>query len=314
MDPKESRTDRRTVRSRRQPRFRAFQTSSLGHCRAHSGVTYGYAVVAPSGAAGARSGPRRRSRSPAAGGSSRRSRGETHRVVSRPLEPVQPEVRTEQPIGRRLLGVGRAQHQDVPLTRKISRPPGRSRRAASGTQRYGSAQMLAPYSEIARSKLASGRGTVSALPWMQREVEPVLGLEPARRRELRLGVVDADRPRAAPRQPGRDVAGPAAELDRVEAVEVVRQEVEPRTRGCPRCPTSPRPARAPAALAVGDVVGGPAVPRRPVAADVVGQILGSATGHGRRGRGAQARRCVASVKDDTCPVIGCRSAPAGAGR
>ena len=52
------------------------------------------------------------------------------------------------------------------LTRNMSRPPGRSRRAASGTQRYGSAQMLAPYSEIARSKLASGSGTVSALPWI----------------------------------------------------------------------------------------------------------------------------------------------------
>ena len=26
--------------------------------------------------------------------------------------------------------------------------------------------MLAPYSEMARSKLASGRGTASALPWM----------------------------------------------------------------------------------------------------------------------------------------------------
>jgi len=50
------------------------------------------------------------------------------------------------------------------LTRNTSRPPGRSSRAASGIQAYGSHQMLAPYSEIAKSKLASGYGTRSALP------------------------------------------------------------------------------------------------------------------------------------------------------
>ena len=50
------------------------------------------------------------------------------------------------------------------LTRKISWPPGRSSRAASGIQAYGSHQMLAPYSEIARSKLASANGACSALP------------------------------------------------------------------------------------------------------------------------------------------------------
>ena len=52
---------------------------------------------------------------------------------------------------------------NVPFTRKTSSPPGRSSRAASGTHRYGSAQIDAPYSETARSKLASGSGTASAL-------------------------------------------------------------------------------------------------------------------------------------------------------
>jgi hypothetical protein len=46
----------------------------------------------------------------------------------------------------------------------MSCPPGRSSRAASGIPRYGSHQILAPYSEIARSKLPSAAGTVSALP------------------------------------------------------------------------------------------------------------------------------------------------------
>jgi hypothetical protein len=52
----------------------------------------------------------------------------------------------------------------VELRRNTSRPPGRSTRAASGTQRYGSHQMLAPYSLIARSNDASGSGSRSASP------------------------------------------------------------------------------------------------------------------------------------------------------
>ena len=51
------------------------------------------------------------------------------------------------------------------LTRKISWPPGRSSRAASGIQAYGSHQMLAPYSLMARSKRASANGARSALAW-----------------------------------------------------------------------------------------------------------------------------------------------------
>ncbi len=50
--------------------------------------------------------------------------------------------------------------------RKTRRPRGRSSRDASGIQAYGSAQIDAPYSEIAKSKLASGYGTRSALPWI----------------------------------------------------------------------------------------------------------------------------------------------------
>jgi hypothetical protein len=48
------------------------------------------------------------------------------------------------------------------LTRNTSRPHGRKSRAASGTQRCGSAHRHAPYSETAKSKLASGYGTASA--------------------------------------------------------------------------------------------------------------------------------------------------------
>ena len=43
---------------------------------------------------------------------------------------------------------------------------------ASGTQHAGSAHRHAPYSEKARSKLASGHGTRSALPWMSGNSSP----------------------------------------------------------------------------------------------------------------------------------------------
>src|SRR5436853_18087 len=51
--------------------------------------------------------------------------------------------------------------QTIELQRKIRRPPGRSSRAASGIQRYGSAQSEAPYSEWTTSNDESGSGTSS---------------------------------------------------------------------------------------------------------------------------------------------------------
>ena len=47
------------------------------------------------------------------------------------------------------------------FVRKTSRPPGRRRRAASGTHSAGSAHSEAPNSETARSNDASGSGTRS---------------------------------------------------------------------------------------------------------------------------------------------------------
>ena len=108
--------------------------------------------------AAARPDPRSRSRSAAGGGSSRRVRDETRRrdrpairrgTCRTPGAAADPSRRHHpQP----------AWHNTIKneLMRKTSRPPGRSRRAASGTQRCGSAHRHAPYSEMARSKLASG--------------------------------------------------------------------------------------------------------------------------------------------------------------
>ena len=70
---------------------------------------------------------------------------------------VHPEVRSQQPVAGLGRPVGKLQSVRIGLTvRKSSQPPGRSSRAASGTQPYGSHQLLAPYSDRARSKLPSG--------------------------------------------------------------------------------------------------------------------------------------------------------------
>ena len=117
----------------------------------------------------------------------------------------------------------------MPLTRNTSSPPGRSSRAASGIQRYGSAQIDAPYSEIARSNDASAQRDVLGARLEQRELEPEPLLHRPRGLELRGRHVHADRPGAQPREPCRHVRGPAAELDRVLAGDL-RERAELRLR------------------------------------------------------------------------------------
>ena len=95
--------------------------------------------------------------------------------------------------------------------------------AASGIQRYGSHQMLAPYSESARSKLASGSGTRRRLASTSGNTSPVSSWQPSRGGELRGRHVDTDRARAAPREPRGEVGRAAAELDDVEPVDVAEQ-------------------------------------------------------------------------------------------
>ena len=156
-------------------------------------------------------------------GSSRRGGGGTR--------PTGRRRRSTRPGGARTAGARGARSRSRPrarsratsngeLVRKTSRPPGRSSRAASAIQRSGSHHRLAPYSDSAKSKLASGSGTVLGVGLDQRELDAVLRLHRARRRELALGLVDADGPRAAAGEPGREVGGAAAELDRVQAVDV----------------------------------------------------------------------------------------------
>src|SRR5262249_39841036 len=68
--------------------------------------------------------------------------------------------RSRSPVAPFSAGTHRAKRTE--FTRKISSPPGRRTRAASGIQRSGSAQRQAPYSEIARSNASPRQGTRSA--------------------------------------------------------------------------------------------------------------------------------------------------------
>src|ERR1043165_6514488 len=114
---------------------------------------------------------------------------------------------------------GAHRYTSVPLSRKISRPPGRSSRAASGTHLYGSAQRHAPYSETARSNDASGSGTSSAGASTSGNSRPVSSI--IRRAVASCAGVGSTPVPPAPRrrgEPRAEVRGAAAELDDVEPV------------------------------------------------------------------------------------------------
>ena len=98
----------------------------------------------------------------------------------------------------------------VPFVRKTSCPPGRSTRAASATHRYGSAQRPAPYSEIARSKLASANGRRSALPSKSGKERPYCSWSRARSCPCRRGRPEArgDRPQECSRCPSSALYSP----------------------------------------------------------------------------------------------------------
>ena len=103
---------------------------------------------------------------------------------------------------------------------KASRPPGRSSRAASGTVRYGSAKVIAPWSQKTMSKLASGERHLVGARVDEREVDAGCGHQLARVLELARRVVEADRPRAAAGEQDRPLGRAAAELEHVLAGDV----------------------------------------------------------------------------------------------
>ena len=121
---------------------------------------------------GARAGPRRRSRWHAGPAPSRRGRGGTRprRPATAPGGP--PLVPAAASSSAYPSSSGTHRVTSTLLVRKTRRPPGRSSRAASATQRSGSHHTLAPYSLTTRSKEASGSGTSSALASTSGKVTP----------------------------------------------------------------------------------------------------------------------------------------------
>ena len=99
-----------------------------------------------------------------------------------PLEPAHPELRAARAASP-AASSSRAEDDQrrVAAGRRAGRR-GRSSRAASGIQRYGSTQIEAPYSETTRSKLASGRPGRAGVGLDERELDARLGHHPPRGR------------------------------------------------------------------------------------------------------------------------------------
>ena len=98
-------------------------------------------------------------------------------------------------------------------------------------------------------------------------MDPELRLEGARRLQLPFGVVDADRAGAAAGEPGGDVAGAAAELDRVAPLDLPRQHPDFRLGHGEDSPE--RFLALPVAPPLLDVAGSQLVPDGAIAGDVL---------------------------------------------
>ena len=100
---------------------------------------------------------------------------------------------------------------------KANRPPGRSRRAASGTLRCGSVNVIAPKSQKTTSKLPVPQPGRLGAGVHERELEPGGRHQLARVLELACRVVEAGHARALACERDRPLGGAAAELEHVEA-------------------------------------------------------------------------------------------------
>src|SRR4051794_24242936 len=137
-----------------------------------------------------------------------------------PLDAVEAELRAREAV-RGDLGPGRRAEDDEDGVGEEDEPAARAQQPRGlGDPALGLAPQARPVlrqREVeARVRERDGLG----VGLDQRELEAVPGLHRPRGRELLGGLVDAHRPRAAAGQPGREVGGPAAELDGVEAGDV----------------------------------------------------------------------------------------------
>ena len=99
-------------------------------------------------------------------------------------------------------------------------PPGRSSRATSGTVRYGSANVIAPWSQNTMSKLGVRERHRLGAGMDERELDAGLGHQPASVLELAFRQVEPDRAGAEPGQRDRPLRGAATEFEDVATDDV----------------------------------------------------------------------------------------------
>ena len=178
-----------------------------------------------------------------------------------PLDAVEPELGPGEAV-RRQLGLWRRAEDQQRRAGEEDEPAARAQQPRGLRD---PARRLAPQARaVLRQREVEarvGQRDVLGVGLDQRELDAVLRLHRPRGRELALRLVDADRPRAAAGEPGREVGGAAAELDRVQAVEV-GECVDLRLRDPPHAPGRLR-AR-PVDLGGLDPAIGRAVPQLPV--------------------------------------------------
>ena len=140
-----------------------------------------------------------------------------------PLEPAEAPLRAlERLAGRRLL-VGRAEDRERAVAEEPEAPAGPQQPMRLGQPAVRVAPDAGPVLGHGEVEALRRERDVLGARLDERELEPELLLAAPRRRELRRGHVDADRPRAAAGEPGGDVGRAAAELDDVEAVDVAER-------------------------------------------------------------------------------------------
>ena len=277
-DPAPSRRRRATSRA-----LRTFQISSQGHLRAQSSVTWGKRVVASAAGRTSMSASISKPDARSSAMSSPCGRWNSTESSSAHSTRCMPKYGRSSRSAAGSPSVSRAAHDRQRRVDEEHEPPAR----AQQPRRLG--DPLVRIAPDARAVLGDRevearvvKRRLLGVAVHERELDPELLLQGARGGELALGVVDPDGASAAPGQPRGHVARPAAELDRVEAVEVVGQHVQLGLGDGEDPP--PRLVARPVAAAGLDPLAGEGVPRGAVARDVLGQIAhGSALALGLLG-------------------------------
>src|SRR5271170_7958003 len=193
---------------------------------------------------------------------------ELHRLVVWPFEAVHAEVGPQQLLGGGQVSlVGDREHELYRVDQEDQPPAGAQQ---PGRLRDPSVRIAPDAGPVFRDHQVEGgigeRGLLGA-GVQQREPQPEALLQLARGGQLRRGDIQADRTRPAPGQPGRNVAGAAAELDHVEPGQARRQDSDLCLGNGPDAPG--RLGRGPVTQAGVRVPGGPAIPGRPVALNMI---------------------------------------------